>query len=78
MTTRIRITADSAIADGRGHRYTSGQVVDVDDTLARNWIAAGHAEPLGSDTSTRPEAEQPRTATTEAPHRGVSRSRKSK
>lgn len=41
---RIRITAVTSIADGAGHRYRSGQVVDVDDDLAATWITAGHAE----------------------------------
>lgn len=49
---RVRITSATSVADGAGGRYQHGQVIDIDDTLADAWIAAGHAEaakgaPLG-------------------------------
>ncbi|MFH9957316.1 hypothetical protein ACH4OX_24325 [Streptomyces roseolus] len=31
------------VSDGMGHRYGPGQVVHVEDVLARSWVAAGHA-----------------------------------
>ncbi|KAB8167056.1 hypothetical protein FH609_011680 [Streptomyces sp. 3MP-14] len=65
---RIRITSVTAVADGHGRRYTTGQVVDVPDELGRAWCAAGHAEP-DADDATPPHQERPkkRTATRRAP-----------
>ncbi|GGV86732.1 hypothetical protein GCM10010294_67720 [Streptomyces griseoloalbus] len=53
MGRRIRITSVTSIADGAGHRYGHGQVVEVDDELADAWIAAGHAEPDSSRATTK-------------------------
>jgi hypothetical protein len=55
---RIEITAAPSVADGKGRRYRTGQVVDVDEGLARAWVAAGHARRAGKQaakrTATRP------------------------
>ena len=43
---RIRITAVTGLADGRGTRYAHRAEVEVPDQLGRAWINAGHAEPV--------------------------------
>ncbi|PWJ07921.1 hypothetical protein DKG34_10990 [Streptomyces sp. NWU49] len=53
MARRIRITSATSVSDGAGHRYGHGQVVEVDDDLAAAWIAAGHAEPDSSKSTTK-------------------------
>ncbi|WP_228181986.1 hypothetical protein [Streptomyces anulatus] len=63
---RVRITSATSVADGAGGRYQHGQVVDIDDGLAKAWIAAGHAESSKDEPATgRPEGR--REATRRAP-----------
>ncbi|MFC8176532.1 hypothetical protein [Streptomyces sp. NPDC057325] len=68
---KIRITSVTSVSDGAGGRYRHGQVVDVDDDLARSWIAAGHARPADeTDDETqerKASAQHKRTATKRAP-----------
>ena len=74
---KIEITADSAVADGKGNRYRRGQSVDVDDALAQSWIDAGHAvKAAGARTSSSSEtaATDPATATNEPPRTTATRS----
>jgi hypothetical protein len=68
---RIRITAVTSIADGAGHRYRSGQVVDVDDDLAAAWITAGHAVQADGQQAppASPKQAAKRAATRRAPRR---------
>lgn len=71
---RIRITAVTSVADGRGRRYRSGWEGDVPDQLGRAWVAAGHAEALEGQDGEEPhsEREKPRTrrtATRRAPRK---------
>lgn len=51
---KVRITAVTSISDGRGHRFRTGQVVEIDDGTAAGWINQGLAEPLDGPASTRP------------------------
>ncbi|MGK5529357.1 hypothetical protein [Streptomyces sp. URMC 129] len=70
---RIRITAVTSVADGHGNRYGHGQVADLDEDLARAWLAAGHAEPAteqDQDEAPAPRPARKRTATRRAPRTG--------
>jgi hypothetical protein len=58
---RIEILAVPSVSDGAGNRYRTGQIVDIDEDLARAWVAAGHAR------STSGKAAAKRTATRPAP-----------
>ncbi|MFI7014146.1 hypothetical protein [Streptomyces sp. NPDC050164] len=60
---RIEITAVPSVSDGTGNRYRTGQVVTVDDDLARAWVAAGHARESGKTAAKRTATRRaPRTA----------------
>lgn len=41
-----------------GHRLRSGEVGDVPDAVARGWVAAGQAEPVGEQRVEREVAGQ--------------------
>ena len=77
---KIEITADSAVADGKGNRYRRGQTVEVDDTLAQSWIDAGHAvkAAAGRASSGETKASEPETATNEPPRNTATRSTRKK
>ncbi|MFD0344013.1 hypothetical protein ACFVH0_36005 [Streptomyces sp. NPDC127117] len=66
---RIRITAAGSVSDGAGLRVQSGQVVTVDDDLARSWIAAGHAIEETTSDSVRTGGQGKQTATRRAPRK---------
>lgn len=58
---RIEILAVPSVADGAGNRYRTGQVVDIDEDLARAWVDAGHARSTSGKQAAK------RTATRTAP-----------
>lgn len=62
-------------SDGAGRRYTSGQVVDIEDGIAKSWIGHGYAEPVEGEKRTATAA-APRTAakkTAPSPRKGAKR-----
>lgn len=69
---RVRITV-SMIRPG-GESLQPGQVVDVEERIARGWITAGQAEATGTTgEGQRPEPSEPRTETRQAPNTGTTR-----
>ncbi|MFD5050871.1 hypothetical protein ACFWMH_10570 [Streptomyces tendae] len=64
---RIEIIAVPSVSDGKGLRYRTGQVVDVDDDQARAWVAAGHARRTSGKQADK------RTATRQAPNTAKSK-----
>lgn len=64
---RIEIIAVPSVSDGKGLRYRTGQVVDVDDDQARAWVAAGHARRTSGRQADK------RTATRRAPNTAKSK-----
>ncbi|WP_299542034.1 hypothetical protein [uncultured Streptomyces sp.] len=69
---QIRITAPGSVSDGAGLRAHHGQVVSVNDDLARAWIAAGHAEAAPEEHRTGAKPDK-RTATRTAPRKAAAK-----
>jgi hypothetical protein len=61
---KIRIIVGTS--DGKGLRYNSGDVVDVEDGTAKSWIGHGFAEPVEGERRTATAPTAPRTAAKKA------------